>query len=230
MAINPADQAVRLAITDILSKFVSKNELDDGPLATLREQINQKYQPNRVEVHNLIHLLGGNSDLDLRDQHRFLILEPVIDRMIPLLTLQTSHDWVHFRAYVLLTMLDQCNALKALAIRFETDEGERQTDGTIGSHDFCHAQLCQHIGGMRGIGMMSATTPSWLPESQPSFPLDAQDQVGLVLCMLTALYGGRHVVQRLNTPRDRDLRKYLNQVRALMDEDARSASASKPRS
>ena len=33
--------------------------------------------------------------------------------------------------------------------------------------------------------------------------------------MLTSLYGGRHVVKRLNTAGDRDLRKYLKKVRAL---------------
>ena len=129
--------------------------------------------------------------------------------ILRLLTLQTSNDWVHFRAYVLLTMLDQCDGLQALAIRFETDEGP-QTNGVTGSHDFCHAQLCQSINGKT-----RATTPSWLPESQPALPLDAEDQIGLVLCMLASLYGGRHVVERINTAGDGALRQHLKKVRAL---------------
>ena len=211
MPVNPADQAVRLAVADILSKFLSKHERIGGPLGTLREQVNKEYMPIPVEVHGLSGLLGGSSELGLRAQHRFLFLEPVADKMIlPLLTLETSNQWVNFRAYVLLTMLDQCAVLQALAIRFETDEGVPQTNGVTGSHDFCHAQLCRYINGRT-----RATTPSWLPESQPSLPLDAEDQIGLVLCMLTSLYGGRHVVERLNTSGDRDLRQHLKKVRAL---------------
>ena len=81
-------------------------------------------------------------------------------------------------------MLNEESELKSLAMRFETDEGEHQSDGEIGSHDFCHAQLCRAI-----TRRIPALTPSWLPDSQPSIPLDAEDQVSLVLCMLTSLYG-----------------------------------------
>lgn len=177
----------------------------------LVNEISRTYRPSPVAAHNLEYLLTRSSDVDLKSQDRFLFLEPVANNMIPLLTLKTSDDWVHFRAYVLLAMLDQDNELQALAIRFETDEGERQTNGTIGSHDFCHAQLCRSIGAKR------ATTEDWLPESQPSFPLDARDQVGLVLCMLTSLYGGRHVVRQF--PGDKHLRKHLDKVRALASND-----------
>ena len=215
MPVTPADQAVRLAVSDILAKFLTNNARDAGSLATLRDQIYERYRPSPVAAHSLSGLFGSNSDLDLRDQHRFLVLDPVVDKMIPLLTLQTSNDWVHFRAYVLLTMLDQDGALQALAIRFETDEGASQINGTTGSHDFCHAQLCRHIGATHETGVNLVTTPSWLPDAQPSFPLDAEDQIGLVLCMLTSLYGGRLVVERLHTSGDRDLRKHLKRVRAL---------------
>lgn len=210
MAVNPAGPAVRLAISDILSKFMSKHEWGDGTLATLRQQVCEMFNPTPVDVHGLSGLFGRSSDLELRDQHRFLFLEPVVEKKIlPLLTLETSNQWVNFRAYVLLTMLDQCDGLQALAIRFETDEGP-QKNGVTGSHDFCHAQLCRSVNRTT-----RATTPCWLPESQPSLPLDAEDQVGVILCMLTSLYGGRHVVRRLNTVGDRDLSKHLRKVRAL---------------
>lgn len=211
MPVNPAGQAVRRAVSDILSSFLNSYEWDCGPLATLRDQVYEVYKPNHVDAAGLHALLCDNSDLSLRNQHRFLFLEPVgCKEILPLLTLETSNDWVNFRAFVLLTMLDQCSALQALAIRFESDEGVPQPTGIRGSHDFCHAQLCGSINRTT-----RALTPSWLPESQPSFPLDAGDQIGLVLCMLTALYGGRHVVSRLNTTGDGELRKHLKNVRAL---------------
>ena len=211
MPIKPANQAVRRAVSDILSKFVSNDERGDGPLATLRDEVYKRYQPIAVHVDRLSGLLGGSSDLGLKDQHRFLFLEPVVNKgILPFLTLQTSNEWVHFRAYVLLTLLDECGELQALAIRFETDEGVPQTNGVIGAHDFCHAQLCRSIDDGT-----PATTPNWLPESQPSFPLDADDQIGVVLCMLTSLYGGGHVIKRINTSGDKGLRKHLEKIRAL---------------
>ena len=210
MPVGPADQAIRLAISDILSKFLSDHKWKDGPLATLAQRVYERYMPERVDDQALRGVIGRNTELELKEQGRFLYLEPVVDKgILPFLTLDTSKEWVNFRAYVLLTMLDPSDELQALAMRFETDEGTR-SNGGIGSHDFCHAQLCRSINDST-----RATTPSWLPESQPSLPLDAEDQVGVVLCMLTSLYGGRHVVQRLNANGDRNLRKYLRQVRAL---------------
>ena len=208
---DPANQAVRHVVSDILSNFLSKYDWSGGPLARLRDQVYEEYKPNPV-VHGLRGLLSSSSDIGLRSQHRYLFLEPVGETILPLLTLDTSNQWVHFRAYVLLTMLDQCSVLKTLAIRFETDEGVPQPNGLRGPHDFCHVQLCRYIDCRA-----PAITPNWLPDSQPSIPVDAEDQIGLVLCMLTSLYGGRHVVERLNTTGERDLRQHLQKVRALAD-------------
>lgn len=214
MPVDPADKTIRLDVADILSMFLSEYGWTDGPLAKLRDQVFERYMPSPVDAYTLNGLLRNGAELGLRDQGRFLFLQPIVDEMIlPLLTLHTSDDWVHFRAYVLLTMLDESEGLQALAIRFETNEGSSQANGVIGSHDFCHAQLCRYIGAKR------ATTKDWLPESQPSFPLDASDQVGLVLCMLMSLYGGRYVVTQLTVTGDRHLRKHLNKVRALASKE-----------
>ena len=211
MPVSAADKAVRLVVSDILSNFLNEYEWEDGPLAMLRDKVYGVYNPNHVDAYALRGLLSGSSDLGLRAQRRFLFLEPIADkRILPLLTLESSNEWINFRVYVLLTMLDQCATLQALAMRFETGEGGYHSIGTPGAHDFCHAQLCGYINRTT-----QATTPSWLPESQPSFPIDAEDQVGLVLCMLTSLYGGRHVFERLSTIGDRALRQHLLKVRAL---------------
>lgn len=209
MPVSPADREVRLTVFDILSNFLSEYKWEDGPLADLRDKVYGVYRPNHVDAHGLRGLAHGSSELGLRDQHRFLFLEPVVDQTIlPLLTLETSDQWVHFRVYVLLAMLDKCATLQTLAIRFETDEGGLQSGN--GSHDFCHAQLC------RGINHITLSkSPDWIPESQPSFPLDAENQIGLVLCMLTSLYGRSYVFEKLKTTGDSKLREHLKKVRAL---------------
>ena len=212
MPVTPADCSMRIAVSDILSSFLDDYGWSNGPLATLRDQTFRLFSPNHVDERVLHALLVSNLDVRMRGQHRFLFLEPIRQhRILPLMTLQTSHEWIHFRIYILLTMLDDCSNLQALSVRFETDESGQETmSGSRGRHDFCHAQLCRSIDGQA-----LTSTASWIPDSQPSFPLDAEDQVGLVLCMLTSLYGAYHVSSRLRTAGGRDVRHHLQKIRAL---------------
>lgn len=66
----------------------------------------------------------------------------------------------------------------------DKEEGEENEDEKEGLHDFYHAQL------MRSLGWKSSVEcPSWLPCTQPSFPLTADCPITLVLCLLLTLYG-----------------------------------------
>ena len=216
MAVKPVDDGIRLAVSSILSKFMSdfgwsEYSETDGRLEELRGQVVDTYEPYLVDSRTLLGELNNGKEVEMRDQHRFLFLKRIEGKdILPLLTLQTSDHWVHFRIYALLTMLDEDATLQSLAIRFETDEGDNQPGSEIGSHDFCHAQLCNYINKH-----IKDVTPLWVPDSQLAIPIDANTQIGLVLCMLTSLYGGRYVRRRFNPAEDRDLLKYLSKVRAL---------------
>lgn len=211
MSVKPADKFTRNIVLDILSRFVSDGAWteytwDDKLLGKLRDEVYEKYEPSSVHSQELYGELVKRTDIKMKDQHRFVFLRPIEDKnMLPLLTLHTSHEWLHFRIYALLTTLDTEHNLQALAIRFETDEG---VGG--GSHDFCHAQLCKSVN--RHI---REVTSAWIPDSQLAIPLDADDQVSLVLCMLTSLYGGAYVRGKFSPSGDRRLWKYLDNVRAL---------------
>ena len=220
MPIKPATNAIRIAISDILSMFLKNYEGADGSVATLCDKI-YGCGLTPVYAHQLHGILGNSSDVEMKDNHLFLFLEPIeSENILPLVTLQSSNKWVHFRIYTLLTMLDKCSTLQGLAIRFETDEGYRDSEDEsgshdsseeeLGSHDFCHAQLCNSINKRIPI-----STPAWIPDSQPSIPLDADNQISLVLCMLTSLYGGAHVRKKINASGDIGLRKHLKKIRAL---------------
>ena len=65
-------------------------------------------------------------------------------------------------------------------------------DGS-GKHDFCHAQLCRKINRQG-----KEVTPFWMLESDPAIPLDAENQIGLVLCMLTSIYGRQCVLRKFD--------------------------------
>ena len=156
-------------------------------------------------------MLKNHPDIAMRDNNQFLRLEPIeCEGILPLVTLHSLDEWVHFRIYVLLTTFDEYSNFKTLAFRFETDEGDYDSEDEAGTHDFCHMQFCQSINNkVRDIA------PLWLPVSQPSIPLDANCQISLVLCMLVSLYGGKEVKKRLSEPGYRSLKKHLLEVRAL---------------
>ena len=156
-------------------------------------------------------LLLENVDVGMRDDNLFLNLELAErQKILPFVTLHSCKEWIHFRIYALLTVLDSDCCLQSFAIRFETDEGEPDSGSGSGAHDFCHAQLCSGIGKH-----LKEVTRLWVPESQPSIPLDTDNQIGLVLCMLTSLYGGRHVRSKFNRSGDSWLLNHLNGIRAL---------------
>lgn len=210
MPIEPADEATRDVIWDILSRFLGDYERPDGPFSTLLDRVYCRYPLWSLDADGLASMLSKDSGVEMMTQNLFLHLEPIKKNILPLVTLQSSNDWVIFRIYALLTTLDENCNLQSLAIRFETDEGGISTGSNLGLHDFCHAQLCNNINKH-----VKNVTPQWVPDSQPSIPLDADNQVSLVLCMLTSLYGGKHVFSRLSDSSDRDLWEHLEKVRAL---------------
>lgn len=209
MPIKPANKATRNAISDILSRFLKDYNRQSDPWAELLNKVYERYRFGDLDSSRLRSMLNKEDDVVMNTQNLFLHLEPTKKGILPFVTLQSSDNWIHFRIYALLTILEDCN-LQSLGIRFETDEGD--VEGSPGSHDFCHAQLCNNIN--KHVGGLSS---SWVPESQPSIPLDADNQISLVLCMLTSLYGGAHVLKKLNPNGDRCLKKHLNNVRALQD-------------
>ena len=212
MAVKQADMATKIAVSDILSTFSDEYAWQDGPLADHRDKIYSEHQPHTVDPRGLSSELGGSDEIGWRDNSRFLGLEPIkgSKTYLPLITLHSEGAWVIFRVYALVTLIGDDSNLKSMALRFETDENGLDPENIAGAHNFCHAQLCKSVGS-RIIG----STPEWLPESTPAIPLDADNQVSLVLCMLTALYGGEHVYRKLSSSGQRDLLKYLKKVRAL---------------
>ena len=193
-----------------MSRFLTDYDRLNGRFEELLDKVYVRYQFGGLDASELRSMLSKCPDVEMRTHNKFLHLEPIKKDILPFVTLQSSENWIHFRIYALLTILDRDCNLRSFGIRFETDEGDSSGKGSPGSHDFCHAQLCNDINKhVRDL------TCSWVPESQPSIPLDADNQISLVLCMLTSLYGGAYVRKKFNPNIDRDLKEHLNNVRAL---------------
>ena len=218
MAVERADNRCRIAIADILALFRYDYSRQQGDLFSLSRLVENSYGPVLVRDVKQLRRLCSADRLTMKRSNQFIWLEPITrHKMVPLLTLSSSNGWQEFSVYVLLSMLEG-SELRGLAVRFETDSSVPNEDGLPGAHDFCHAQLCQSIEGL-----IPPRTPEWLPVSQPSIPMDADDQITVVLCMLVSLYGGRHVLTRLLPSGTRDLAPHARRLRALqaIDEQRR---------
>ena len=216
MSVKGVDRRTRMAVSEILTRFLVNNDRNNRHLDALKPAVPSGTGPYQIQSSQLQSELGYRNDIEWTTQHRFLFLEPIKDEdILPFLTLQSSDNWREFRIYALLALSDDKSKHQSLAIRFETPEGEYIEDSKRGKHDFFHAQLCKKIFDSSRIVVAQATTPEWLPTSQPSFPLDADNQVSLVLCMLTSLYGGRYVLSKFPATGDKNIQEYIQKVRAL---------------
>lgn len=95
------------------------------------------------------------------------------------------------RVYVALAQkLRAKDEIRILGLRFEAPEG----DGD-GLHDFYHSQLVHNLRASgRSIPLNHSDLElDWIPDSQPSIPIDASCSVTLLLSALTSLYGIRYL-------------------------------------
>lgn len=205
MPITKADWRTRQTVAKVLAPFMREPGRGDAKFLDLTAKAFSQYPVNTLDSRQLTSILRKPRNVRMLQSDQYLLLEPTRrDSLLPLVTLQSSHEWRHFRIYTLLAKKHGASSVASIALRFETDEGSGG-----GSHDYCHVQIC------RSIGRHPATNSSWLPESEPAFPLDADNQVSLVLCLLTSLYGGRSVLSKLQGAGIDGINTHLRHVRAL---------------
>ena len=130
--------------------------------------------------------------------------------------LSRNQSTARFR--VMLVTLDQNDKTKlnGIGFRMEPPESRDQNANTTnndntGIHDFYHAQLIQQFSPKKFGDILQNKCLSWLPESQPSFPLPADCPVTLLLCIILTLYGWEYYNDFCNRiPITDEYRKKLN--------------------
>ena len=98
--------------------------------------------------------------------------------------------------------------LNGIGFRMETPEGRTKI------HDFHHAQLIQQFSPKQFDNILPTKCPSWIPGSQPSFPLPANCPVTLLLCLIVTLYGGEYYTKICG--RISGIEQYRNKLAELM--------------
>ena len=139
-------------------------------------------------------------NLDFSERGKVLYLPPLKKdaNFVPILSLDCkwNQTWHSARLKVMLVCLDngpdKNPKFYGIGFRLETPEGMNQpgtATGNEGIHDFHHAQLIKKFGKKKLDRKLEIDCPSWLPESQPSFPLPAKCPVSLLFCLIATLYG-----------------------------------------
>lgn len=136
----------------------------------------------------------GTVDADFSRRRKFLYL-PQLEknsRFVPVLSLKCNLDEttanIKLRVFLVCRDEDEGDArLRGIGFRLEGPEGAGE-----GRHNFYHAQFIQNLE----TGLYAERGPNieilhWLPETQPAFPLIAEDPLTLVLSLFLSLYDVR---------------------------------------
>ena len=153
------------------------------------------------------------ADVNFFEENKVLYLPPLKKdaEFVPIFSLSCnlSKNQSIARFRVILVSLDENDKTKLNGIGFRMET----PDGT-GIHDFYHTQLIQQFSPKQFGDKLQTKCLSWLPESQPSFPLPANCPVTLLLCLIVTLYGGEYY-KKICDP-IRGIEQYRNKLAELM--------------
>ena len=168
------------------------------------QHLSERWEPI-MDFEEIGHLFKP-SKLRLDFSKRVLYLPPLEKKFdfVPILSLSCILDKNQSSAQfkVMLVCLDEHKKLCGIGFRMETPENMNQnvdTSSNEGIHDFYHAQLIRKFDQRAPDSIQGFDCPSWLPQSQPSFPLPADCPVSLLLCLIVTLYGKKYYKNFLNT-------------------------------
>ena len=147
-----------------------------------------------------IESLFTKSQQDFSKWGKVLYLPPLKKdaHFVPVLSLDCKWNQTQYSARLKVMMVCRRNCTDenqkpyGIGFRLETPESTNQTETPVGNegiHDFHHAQLIKKFGKESLDSKLQIECPSWLPESQPSFPLPAKCPMSLLFCLIATLYG-----------------------------------------
>jgi hypothetical protein len=170
-------------LNDILIWIVQRgDDIQNAPeqVQSIQEQIAIYYKKiNGLELEAML-TAGAPGMMSMLDKDVFIYLPPIEkgNYIVPILCLEYDYatEIPELILKIALFLFDGEQNLKAIGYRFETANKQ-------GRHCYCHIQ---HIDGLGRHKLPPGI--EWIPKEYPAFPIDAQDPVELLVCMLVSLY------------------------------------------
>lgn len=98
--------------------------------------------------------------------------------------------------------------------RYETPEA-RGAEGKTSNHGYFHAQPLREVRTAKRGAMRLPGCPAAFPDDAPTFPLDCDDPLGLLLCAVVSIYGVREFAEINNRHFNGDFHDRLVDMRCL---------------
>lgn len=170
-----------------------------------------RYYPPITAAEELKKRLPNSKRLeaDLLSSRKHIYLNP-IDRgvfLLPVLTLYCNLRQNDAHYYLGLFLSEAAgDPVKSFGLRFETPSG----GGNPGRHSSHHAQF---IKGFTTQAPLHGC-PSWIPDQEPTLPLNARNPVELLLSVLVSLYGWTYLGELQTAGFGKELKPYIDKMRA----------------
>jgi hypothetical protein len=97
--------------------------------------------------------------------------------------------------------------------RFESPERQGEA-GEESTHGYYHVQPGHRLRTLRGDYPLPVAVGAG-PEGQPTFPLDAENEVDLLICLLLSIYGLKEGGELIRDTSDPDLERRFGQLRTF---------------
>lgn len=160
------------------------------------------YSDNEIEV-----VLPSEERVTGDFKNRYMYLNPVTHGTIMVPVLKVKSDFgrsiPEIRCQLGLFLL-YGGVIRWIGFRFEAPEGINAAGE--GRHHFYHVQMIR--GLHTSIPFPHNDHLNWIPDAEPTIPLDADGPSKLLLCLLVSLYGIQEVLRLINlSPSHSQLRK-----------------------
>jgi hypothetical protein len=193
---NALEKVLRL----LVERHFAERERAKAHDLLLIEKVGERMQPAAgSDVSRYIRAHDERGDTSEWGLYFFLELVHDTGPLLPVVTV--SYDFVNGSLQIrvgLFSLREVANGhrLRAVGYRFESPEntpygGEGETE--IGAHDYYHAQPIMRLVKALPRSALGDSEARWVPESQPAFPLEAENALQLLACTLVTIYGRRHV-------------------------------------
>jgi hypothetical protein len=181
-------------------EYESSNQTINSIVQSSKLQTNTFYADTELEAY-----LPSEEKVDASfPKNRYLCLSPVTESriMIPRITLKCDFgkNIPEIRCRLELFLLANDTTLQSLGYRFESPEGKN--DQGAGVHHYYHIQIIQP----------PTSRLDWLPDTQPAFPINADNPVKLILSLLISLYGRGYLGTILKESRIKGLEEYVRGI------------------